>query len=242
MREPARYIRRMDAERELMRLHIATLFTEDDRGRLVRVNEPSAAPAPRFFLGRTPRAREWRVRHDVDQRTVDELAALCSDPLAGVDDLAPPTFPTPFEPVLARSGPVQKVWAGPVFHAGSAFRLVPGAVAVTPDTTDILHPHLAPWVESVPNELPMFVAIVDGAAVAVCATVRRTPHAVQAGVETVPDFRGKGYATIAAAAWIDAVRRSGLTPLYSTSWQNTASRALARRLGLTQFGADLHFT
>ena len=43
----------MDADRELMRLHIATLFTRDDHGRLVRVNESSGAPAPRFFLGRT---------------------------------------------------------------------------------------------------------------------------------------------------------------------------------------------
>jgi hypothetical protein len=31
-------------------------------------------------------------------------------------------------------------------------------------------------------------------------------------------------------------------PLYSTSWQNQASLALARKLGLIQYGADLHIT
>ena len=204
----------MDADRELMRLHIATLFTQDDLGRLVRANESSGAPAPRFFLGRIPRAREWRVRHDVDSQTADELAALCSADASAVDDLSAPTFPTPFEPVLARSSPVQKTWAGPVFHPGTGVRVLPGAVAVSAANVEILRAHLGPWVDSVPNEMPIFAATVDG----------------------------EGYASIATAAWLDAIRRSGLVPLYSTSWPNTASRALARRLGLTQFGADLHFT
>jgi hypothetical protein len=34
----------------------------------------------------------------------------------------------------------------------------------------------------------------------------------------------------------------GLVPLYSTSWKNEPSRAVARRLGLIQYGVDLHIT
>jgi hypothetical protein len=34
----------------------------------------------------------------------------------------------------------------------------------------------------------------------------------------------------------------GRTPLYSTSWENEASLALAKKLGLPQYGVDLHIT
>ena len=232
----------MTADRELMRLHVATLFTSDDRNRLVLLNVPEGGPAPRFFLGRTRESREWWVRADVGDEVAEELGALCMTGAPAVDDLQPLATTAEFEAILGRSAPVWKIWSGPVFYAGEHVRPLPGAVAVTPDNVEILRAHLPDWIDSAPNEFPMMVAVLDGDAVAVCSTVRRAPGAVQAGVETAPDFRGRGYATIAVAAWADAVLRSGLVPLYSTSWQNVASRALARRLGLTLFGADLHLT
>jgi predicted GNAT family acetyltransferase len=88
----------------------------------------------------------------------------------------------------------------------------------------------------------MFALVVDGRAVAVCCTVRQTSEAHEAGVETVPAFRGCGYAAQVVTAWASAVRERGQVPLYSTSWQNEASRAVARKLGLIQFGNDLHIT
>ena len=88
----------------------------------------------------------------------------------------------------------------------------------------------------------MIAAIVNGSAVAVCASVRTISSAHEAGVETAPSFRGHGYASAVVAEWANMVRARGAEPLFSTSWQNTASRALARSLGLRQFGADLHIT
>jgi predicted GNAT family acetyltransferase len=72
--------------------------------------------------------------------------------------------------------------------------------------------------------------------------VRITPLAHEAGVETVPLFRGRGYARAVVAAWSAAVRALGAEPLYSTTWQNMASRAVARALGLVAVGRDLHIT
>jgi predicted GNAT family acetyltransferase len=62
--------------------------------------------------------------------------------------------------------------------------------------------------------------------------------AAEAGVETDAAFRGLGFAARVTAAWALAIRASGRIPLYSTSWSNTASLAVARKLGLTQYATD----
>ena len=67
-------------------------------------------------------------------------------------------------------------------------------------------------------------------------------EAHEAGVETLPDFRGKGYARDVAAEWARRVRGLGAIPLYSTSWTNNASQAVARKLRLVCYGADFEVT
>ncbi len=88
----------------------------------------------------------------------------------------------------------------------------------------------------------MAAALEDSKAVSVCASVRLTPRAHEAGVSTHPDFRGRGHAARAARAWARLVRHLRRIPLYSTSCDNVASLALARKLGLREFGVDLHLT
>lgn len=61
-------------------------------------------------------------------------------------------------------------------------------------------------------------------------------------METHSDFRGRGYAARAVNTWARLVREMDRVLLYSTSWENTSSRALARSLGLIQFGSELHVT
>jgi hypothetical protein len=40
-------------------------------------------------------------------------------------------------------------------------------------------------------------------------------------------------------AWASAIREAGKVPFYSTSWDNTASRAVAAKLELELFAEDL---
>jgi len=51
-------------------------------------------------------------------------------------------------------------------------------------------------------------------------------------------MRGRGYATAAVAVWATAVRRRGLLPLYSTSWENVASQRVAAKVGAVSYGED----
>jgi predicted GNAT family acetyltransferase len=106
----------------------------------------------------------------------------------------------------------------------------------------VLSPSLEPWLDDVAAEVPMAGVVLDGHAVSVCCSVRISAAADEAGVETHADFRGRGYALAAVAAWSEAVRSLGRIPLYSTSWDNAASRQVAAKLGLIQYGSVVHIT
>ena len=228
--------------RELMRVHVEALFTRDAQGDLVRVNEPNGSAAPRFFLGRTVYGDMWWFRHDVahDVRTELEMANRADKWQAS--GIASPIEPAPYEAILARSGPMEHTEVGPAFSFPKWLPQTTNATRVTDANADLLTLHLAPWLPDVRLSQPLFVVTCDGDAVSVCGSVRRTSEAYEAGVETAVAYRGRGFAAPAIAAWAAAVREIGRVPLYSTSWKNTASQAVARKLGLIQFGNDLHIT
>ena len=77
----------------------------------------------------------------------------------------------------------------------------------------------------------------DGLALSVCFCSRRSDAAAEAGLETAAAFRGRGLGSQVTAAWALAVRASGRIPLYSTSWSNGASLAVARKLGLVAYAS-----
>lgn len=63
----------MIAERDAMRLHAETLFTHDENGDLVSINEPGGGAAPRFFIGVT---REGTIRRS-DTTSATTSAESC---------------------------------------------------------------------------------------------------------------------------------------------------------------------
>jgi RimJ/RimL family protein N-acetyltransferase len=222
-----------------MRLHVEALYTCDAAGRLLTVNDSSGAPAPRFFFGCTPNGNSLWFRHDIDTALADDIRQLCESQPTGIDVVDA----EPFIARLSRDEPVRKTWAGPAYHFLATLPSIGSdVVRVTRDNATILSPYLEDWLGDVTTCAPMAAALADGKAVSVCGSVRITPHAHEAGVDTNREFRQRGYATRAVDAWARAVRELGRVPLYSTSWNNTASRALAKRLGLIQFGSDLHIT
>ena len=229
-------------ERALMRLHIETLFTHDARGRMVRVNEPGGKVAPRFFLGRTGAGLEWRLRDDLDESLAKELNAACRADARRATLSSSEGDATNYEELLARFAPIERKWTGPAFCFPESLGTAVNTVLVTEDNVHVLRPHLEAWLGDVAQCQPMLVVLADGHAVSICASVRIGAAAHEAGLETAAAFRRCGYAIHAATAWAIAVRALGRIPLYSTSWQNAASQAVAHRLGLLRYGIDLHIT
>ncbi len=229
----------------LMEMQVEALFQLDAAGRLRHVNEPEAPEAPRFFLGRTPQGNVWRCRHDLPSDAVRELGCIVAgEPVAPALIGEPPTGADTVIALLEMLAPVRDVWRGPAYAFPDTVLIArpTPAMAVTARNAALLQGDFTLLRASLDEIQPCLAVVTDGVAVSVCHTARRSARAAEAGLETLESYRGKGYAVAATAAWAAAVRRTGLQPLYSTSWDNEASRAVARCLGLVQYGEDWDVT
>lgn len=233
----------MYADRDWLRLHIEAEFTHDANGRMVRINEPRGGVAPRFWLGQAPDGSILRrYRNDLPDSVRDELEAASAAELLPAFAAEAALDPAPWAAILARSAPLARVTTGLAFRFAMELPRIGGARRLQPADAAVLRPLLPAWMADLEHSQPLVAVVLEGRAVAVCGSVRITPAAHEAGVETAPAFRGRGYAAAAVAAWAAEVRAGGTEPLYSTVSGNAASRAVARKLGLVCVGRDLHVT
>ena len=223
----------MLSDLELMSAHVRALFTHNSESRLLFVNEPdcAVAPAPRLFLGRTRVGNVWRFGANLPANIIRELDSLCADePLVNTEFDEPPRYLERYLQLIEKHAPVEKVSSGPAYQFPEDIVPLRRPVAITANDAERLQGGFEELVTELPAWQPFLSLLADNRAVSVCRSVRITPEAHEAGVETLPDFRGRGYATDVAAEWAQRVRAIGATPLYSTSWENKASQAVARKL------------
>lgn len=228
-----------------MNIHVRALFTHDAESRILFVNEPggAASPAPRMFLGRTRDGNVWRFRSDIPERLREELDGLCSDEPVSAEFDKPPRHVETYVRLLERHAPVREVGRGPAYHFPQD--ITPPSrhlLAITKKNAEALQGGFKELVAELPAWQPFVAVVEDNRALSVCRSVRITSEAHEAGVETLPDFRGQGYAKDVTAEWARRVLAAGALPLYSTSWENKASQAVARKLRLECYGADLQVT
>lgn len=211
---------------------------------MLRINEPDGRGglAPRFSVGQMRTGLVLRYRADVGADRQHELQEASQRIPHGADRLEKPLNPDVFRLILERDAPVAAVERGPAFVCPQQSERRHQATFITEANAECLLPLLPAWVGDVPYYQPMVALLDGGHAVSLCCSVRRTQDAHEAGVETAHAARGRGHALTVVTAWAAAVHAAGSLPLYSTSWENHASRAVARKLGLIQFGNDLHIT
>jgi len=225
-----------------MQIQASTLYLLDERQRMVAVNEPDPPPAPRLFIGRTRAGQIWRFRHDLSTSLTEELeTALRAEPVA-TDLTRPLACLDAVGAALTRHAPLTDTSAGPALRfpddllrgQHDVIHITPAHDAVVRDIFPILA-HDLPWRQ------PCFAIVEDGRLASICYSARNSHVAPEVGVDTIPAYRGRGYAASVTTAWARAVRAEGRIPLYSTSWENTASQSVARKLGLVMYGEDLAF-
>jgi hypothetical protein len=217
------------------------LYVRDEAGNIVRSRHPGVTP-PLLHIVRTARGNRWMLsasltgskRSRVEQllkqvHLAEQLQAMEEDEpaLGRVRALL-----EPYEPLA--------VVRGPAFWFDAEVVGVNARATILAELDAPTVPELA-WIrDATSEERPLAVARnVEGQIVSVCHSARSSERCAEAGVETASAYRGRGLAGEVARSWATAVQAQGRVALYSTQWTNVASRAVARKLGLTMYGEDV---
>jgi HAD superfamily hydrolase (TIGR01509 family) len=95
-----------------------------------------------------------------------------------------------------------------------------------------------PLVQQVGNRFEIWI---DGQPVSWAWSVRANPRCAEIAVDTLPEFRNRGFARQVSAAWANAITSQGRTAFFSHAQSNLASQALAQSLGLVRFSTCMEF-
>lgn len=217
---------------ELADVELRVLFRHDSDGRLVAINEHRALAPPFVAVARTAEGCVVRTAAGTPQGLARQIAAA----LEALDPWTPgePTPGLPAALATAAGLDAHTIVAGPAYIFRGPF-FPGGAMQLYPANAHLLHPSLATLAPELAHRRPTFAVLRCSQAVSVCYSARASREAAEAGVETVPEYRGQGCAALAAESWADAIEASGRLAFYSTTWDNAASIALARKLGLGQY-------
>lgn len=225
----------------LVDLHIESLYILDERGRMVAVNDFEATPPPHVSIIRWHTGARCLLSAQLPEGLSRELEALAAlEPVLG----SPwPMYQTRYRELLASHAPEVREYGGPAFVLPNrSYRPDNVATVLSDDDRPLLEPHFG-WVAAeFADARPVVGVAKDGAIVAVCRCARRKTAAVEAGVETAPAYRGRGFAKCAAARWSVAMHAANRMALYSTSWDNAASLSVAAALGAEQYAVDYNLT
>ena len=217
-------------------IQLNTLFVLNSDGRIAFTREPAASRGPLFALIRGKTSCAWAVREDLPPHVAREIERLARQEYPTADFRAAPVHADEYAALLSER--VGSTYSGPAFTF-PAFVKPAGDLAVIEDES-VLGPHFRGWVpgEIAAGRAPVVAIFEDGSPVSICFCARRSKLAAEAGLETAAAYRRRGFGWRVASAWARALRTSGLTPLYSTSWTNPGSLAVARKLGLSCYASN----
>jgi len=208
---------------ELMEMQTKALFTHDNNNFIRNINDLDGAPAPRFFLGRTPEGNVMRFRYDLPQGIIKKLTNLVAAESTSFNLPRNTVLLEKIKEILKEHQEIQKIFEGPAYRIPRGLAFPSDVIKMTKDNIYLLKNGFDYMLSELEFWEPCFVKFVNGRAVSICFSSRIADASHEAGVETLPDFRGKGYAADAVVAWATAIYEMNRIPTYSTSWDNSAS-------------------
>ncbi|MGE7891104.1 GNAT family N-acetyltransferase [Bacillus cereus] len=223
------------SELDLIAIQVEVLFVHSPVGKMKCVNEKGNPKAPRFFLGRTREGSITRYHCNVDDKTISKIEKLIREPSnhIGIAKIIN---------VLNEERTVENIWMGPAFMLPNNLHKPTRTIQITEKNKELLRENFSNLIEQMEWRQPYFAIVQNEKVVSICCSARSTPVAAEASVETLAEFQGNGYGTDVVTAWAISIQEEKRIPLYSTSWDNYASQAVARKLKLINYGMNLHIT
>ena len=217
-----------------MEMHINVLFKHNEVGKITHINEPPYEIAPQFYIGST---KNGNVKRFLDGLKSEELIEL--EKVLDTNDSIPLVN---ILQILSKDHHIDSLWIGPAYVFPTVNNVSSKAIKITEANKQCLLPNFPYTYEELDLKEPCYAVIENDLAVSICCSARLSAEAAEASVHTLENFRGKEYGLIVSNAWAADVQSQGRTALYSTSWDNYASQAVARKLNLVQYGTDIHFS
>ncbi|MFP7333561.1 GNAT family N-acetyltransferase [Shouchella clausii] len=223
---------------KLMEYHVEALFVHDQHSRLLTINENlgPTVPAPAFFLGRTIDGKAvCRFRYDVTDKTAKRLQELSLEEPSISEFPAKPKYFAEYMALLHG----QQYTMGPCYFVPRKVTSSLQVKSLTRENAANWLPHDFEWlIRELDVSQPCVALVHQNIAVSICRSVRITNFAHEAGIETLKEYRGNGFAPAVVVAWAIAVRKLGCLPLYSTLAENHSSKSVASKLGLAYYGSN----
>ncbi|WP_372660768.1 hypothetical protein [Cohnella sp.] len=144
-------------------------------------------PAPQLFWGQTNTGRVIRFRSDVPNNLVRDIIQTMdiNDPskqLANVIN------------VLEKDKGISGFWIGPAYVFNKIVTEYTDATLVTEDNKFCLEHGFSSLLSELKFREPCYMVTENNIAVSVCFSARNSDKASEAGMTTLEDYRGKGYA------------------------------------------------
>ncbi|MGE6402513.1 GNAT family N-acetyltransferase [Bacillus cereus] len=223
------------SELELIAIQAEVLFVHNQVGKMICVNEQGNSKAPRFFLGRTREGNIKRYHYNLDSEMISKIEKLileCSNHIEIAKIIK----------VLNDERTVENIWVGSAYMFPNNLNKPTRAIQITEKNKEFLRENFPNLIEQMEWRQPYFAIVENEQVVSICCSARSSPEASEASVETLAEFQGNGYGSDVVTAWAISVKEEKRIPLYSTSWENFSSQAVARKLKLIKYGMNLHIT
>ncbi len=199
--------------RELVTLKLAMEFGVAPIGDTLPEPSSNDEGHPRLLVSRFGDDSAVFFRHDLSPALRDALSAI------GPDDLM--ADEARVRAILAREQPCEKV-----------YRIRWYTIERLPDRSEY------PDVTIVDGR---HVVLIDGVEVAWAKTDCEIDAAAEVSIETLPDYRRRGFARQVTASWAASVLAAGKIAYYSHLLDNAPSAAVASSLGLVHLSDEVEY-